>query len=45
MTPSPVCLRPLPHPAAQHHPDAQVVNPDASRSFVVHDNGWCGLHA
>src|SRR6266853_123254 len=45
MTPPPVCLRPLPHPALQHHPEAQVVNPDASRSFVVRDDGQFALHA
>ena len=45
MTPSPVCSRPRPHPAAQHHPEAQVVNPDASRSFVVRDGGQIALHA
>ena len=45
MTPSPVCSRPRPHPAAQHHPEAQLVNPDASRSFVVRDGGQIALHA
>jgi hypothetical protein len=45
MTPSPVCSRPWPHPAAQHHPEAHVVNPDASRSFVVRDDGQIALHA
>jgi hypothetical protein len=45
MTPSPVCSRPWPHPAAQHHPEAHVVNPDASRSFVVRGDGQIALHA
>jgi len=30
---------------AQHHRAAQVVNPDASQSFVWYDSGWCALHA
>jgi hypothetical protein len=42
--PPPVCSRPLPHPASQHHPEAQVVNPDASRSFVVRDSGQFAQH-
>jgi len=37
----PDCLR----SAAHHHLEGTVVNPDASRSFVVRDSGSLALHA
>jgi len=39
----PVCLQLL-QPATPHHSEAVVVNPDASRSFVVRDGGWHAPH-
>ena len=41
---SPSCRASL-RRSAQHHRAAQVVNPDASQSFVWPDSGACALHA